>query len=1659
MVSLSLVDDINLGAPEDSPLRRLIAIEGANLADFKYETFDQSREDYPGHDSGIYLRSGSIKINFIEEPFRKLMEFGVKFGKMQAIFNAARQAAANQASQVQQRAQKMHFDIVIQTPIIVFPRAVIGERPRDNLTAYLGEIYAVNKFVGIPGRNDGVVLNKLTTGIRNIRLTTEFNYEDGTTEELEMIEKVDLDFKIKHLEHQADLDRPDTEVDGKISPVNLRVSQTQLKLLLELSKSIPAAFKSEDESEEEIAEELPESKAEAAKAISASPQQQIDDQKPSYQGPELGNDKENHTTLSLGFKAPTIGLELVLAKDDAPVGDLEDASLSKFSLNDTDIKMRMVSDGGLEAELLIHSFTIRDSRTRETNKFRKIMSLINNDVKQQFMASVSMSGGAERQVIVMLTIDSPRVILALDYLFALQAFASSAFEATEESATIEDGEPDPGSDAALEDNSDTSRQDSGTSSPPSKLSFRVSIVDAQIILIANPTISNSEAIVLGTKEVLVSQQNATTLQITKVGMFLCRMDKFETSRLRLLDDFTVQLSMDSRSQGKDSSLTSIHIDVEPLVLRLSLRDILLASQIVSKASALGPQDEHKMDHQEPQKIKDVKNTSKAPSTKRKSVAGTAAPSAKKSRRSKSISKPVVKPSVKKSVIMKREELTAGVDGVRVILIGDQHELPLLDWSVKKFNVDVRDWSAAMTADTTIDTFINVYNFSKSAWEPLIEPWQMSFHMAKEQYPDVLSMELYSHRNLELTITSATIALGSKSFDFLSSDEDMLSKPRVADAPYRIRNYTGFDLRVWTDENKDDEGAAAKLKDGEEYPWRFEDPTAMREHLNPEGGAGLVGVKLEGSGFDSINRIAVVREGETLYNLKPRKDKVQHRMLVEVSLGTDNVKYITFRSPLLVENNTQIPIEICVYDPERDYLLKLDKIAPGEARPAPVGAAYEHSLVLRPDQGFGYGWSKERLFWKDLLKKPKRAITCQAEGKDQSPPFYFQMNASYDKKDPMTQIYPYMRIRVSAPIEVQNLLPFDFKYRIYDKQTKKDWTNFLRKGGVSPVHVVELSHLLLLSVNLEDTPFNQSDFAIINSNTQEDFRRENNLNLKDDDGTQLRLRLHYQNVKDSGGAFKVSIYSPYVVLNKTGLDMSLQSKASFGSRAQGVQTIRNATDEGAQRAIPHLFSYATDDRKNRCVFKVGDSSWSKPQTLDALGNSYEVVLASANNKSEMHVGVDVTEGEGKYNLTKVVTLAPRFVLKNKIGETLHLREPGSSQVMKLTNNDLLPLYFMRPAPEKQLCLCFPGVNNQWSSPFNISNIGMTHVKLAKQGQRQKLVRIEIIMEDATIFLHFSIETKHWPFSMRNESDTEFLFYQANPHLDEDEEDDQSSGWKPIRYKLPSRSIMPYAWDYPAAKNKELVLTAQGKERYVKLAEIGNLIPIKLPRSQAGEPMEVVQPMKVVDVNIVADGPTQTLVLSNYKPSKSLYRQKTGQTNASSTSVNQGFEVKKIESEVNFKAELRLAGFGVSLVNAKLKELLYMTFREIQIKYGDSKLYQTMNTTVKWIQIDNQLYGGIFPILMYPSVVPKTGKEMEAHPIFHIAVTRVKDDSYGVLYIKYATVLLQQITIELDEDFIYAMLEFTNVPGASWTEEREGKLCDESLGVPEPQKGRAGSRRVF
>jgi vacuolar protein sorting-associated protein 13A/C len=424
----------------------------------------------------------------------------------------------------------------------------------------------------------------------------------------------------------------------------------------------------------------------------------------------------------------------------------------------------------------------------------------------------------------------------------------------------------------------------------------------------------------------------------------------------------------------------------------------------------------------------------------------------------------------------------------------------------------------------------------------------------------------------------------------------------------------------------------------------------------------------------------------------------------------------------------------------------------------------------------------------------------------------------------------MRIKLFAPIEIQNLLPHDFKLRVFDKATGKDWTNFLRRGGLSPVHVVELNRLLLLSIAVQPDgeagqateEWGASEFAIINSPNTE-FTRETSLAMRDRRGVTLNLNLHFFPIPDSGGAFRVSVYAPYIILNKTGLDLNVKSKANMNALRSPAVNLRGS--KPGEKALPQMFSYANDERSNRAVLRVEGAQWSKPQSFEAIGSKAEAVLNSTNKDSQIHIGISVDEGEGKYKLTKVVTLAPRFVVKSTLPETLLVCQPEGGEAKEVTSNTLLPLRTWRTTGRQQLQLRFAGGNHNWTSPFNVGDLGSVHVKIQKAGQSQELLKVEVSQEKATLFIKISRETKSWPFTLRNESDQELIFFQANPTSEwEDDEDNDVPGYRPIRYRLPGRSIMRYAWDYPAAKRKELTLTCNSRERQVKLTEIGNMVSI-------------------------------------------------------------------------------------------------------------------------------------------------------------------------------------------------------------------------------------------
>jgi len=82
--------------------------------------------------------------------------------------------------------------------------------------------------------------------------------------------------------------------------------------------------------------------------------------------------------------------------------------------------------------------------------------------------------------------------------------------------------------------------------------------------------------------------------------------------------------------------------------------------------------------------------------------------------------------------------------------------------------------------------------------------------------------------------------------------------------------------------------------------------------------------------------------------------------------------------------------------------------------------------------------------------------------------------------PQPRKSPKIKLKLRAPIELENLLPYNIQYRIYDKDADQNWKSYLRKGGVMPVHSVELGHLVLLNVEIQDTSASHGSFEYVHS---------------------------------------------------------------------------------------------------------------------------------------------------------------------------------------------------------------------------------------------------------------------------------------------------------------------------------------------------------------------------------------------------------------------------------------------------------------------------------------------------------------------------------------------------------------------------------------------------
>lgn len=267
------------------------------------------------------------------------------------------------------------------------------------------------------------------------------------------------------------------------------------------------------------------------------------------------------------------------------------------------------------------------------------------------------------------------------------------------------------------------------------------------------------------------------------------------------------------------------------------------------------------------------------------------------------------------------------------------------------------------------------------------------------------------------------------------------------------------------------------------------------------------------------------------------------------------------------------------------------------------------------------------------------------------------------------------------------------------------------------------------------------------------------------------------------------------------------------------------------------------------------------SFEAPGADTRLVLPTQTQRAEeIQVGLSWAEGLGKYKLTKVITLSPRFLVRNATPEPIQFREYGVVPKGRATLNpgEREPLHVTRVGEDKLLTIATPGLNAQWlvllpyiltyittpssrSAPINLEDIGTSYFRLQRQDSTADtcLMRADVKLGGSTIFVVISQASEGWPFIIENESDQDFVFCQAvsttGPgslrgyilisYQDLDHPDNSQTKTSLPRYSLRRKQSEFYAWDFPAGKEKRIVLRTDHSRRAIDIMEIGDLMPFK------------------------------------------------------------------------------------------------------------------------------------------------------------------------------------------------------------------------------------------
>ncbi|XP_016013121.2 vacuolar protein sorting-associated protein 13A isoform X4 [Rousettus aegyptiacus] len=1631
--------------------KKAVYITGKEVFSFKMisymdATAGSTYTDMNVVDMQVNLTVGCIEVVFVTKFLYSILAFIDNFQAVkQALAEATVQAAGMAATGVKelaQRSSRLALDVNIKAPVVVIPQSPVSE---NVFVADFGLITMTNTFHMITESqsNPPPVIDLITIKLSKMRLYRTKFINDAYQEVLDLLLPLNLEVIVeRNLSWEWYQEVPCFNVNAQLKPMEFILSQEDITTLFktlygniwyeEGVSASPAGIKDESSVSGVTNASQPSGGTTVVTAAVVEVHSHASQVK---------------TTLNMSFRTDYLTMVLYSPGPEQTFTDVRDPSLklAEFKLENIISTVKMYTDDSIFSSFSLKNCILDDKRPHVKKATPRMIGLTVGFDKKDMM-DVKYKKVRDGWVSD-LVLQETYICASVEFLLTV---ANVFFEAYTTGAVVETNvQP-----WSAKGEVPVQQQD--------KWEINIIIKNPEIVFVADMTRSDAPALVITTQcEIYWKgdlRNDTMTATIKDLQMRACpflpvkRKGKI-TTVLQPCDLFYQATQMGSDPQMIDISVKSLTLKVSPVIINTV---ITITSALYTSKETIPQETASSTAHLwEKKDTKSLKMWFLEEPNEVENVPPTA------------------------ELVPNGETIKMNIDSIFIVLeAGIGHRTVPMLLAKSRFSGEGKNWTSLINLHCQLELEVHYYNEMFGVWEPLLEPleidqtedfrpWNLGIKMKKKakkaivesdteeenyrvpEYKTVISF--YSKDQLNITLSKCGLVMLNNLVKAFAEAATGSSPVFIRDlAPFIILNSLGLTITV----SPSDSFSVVNVPMTKSYVLKNEESLSMdyvrtkdNDHFNAMTSLSskLFFILLTPANHSTADKIPLTKVGRRLYTVRHRESGVERSIVCQIDTVEGNKK-VTVRSPVQMRNHFSIPLSVY----EGDTLL--GTASPGNEFNIPL-ASYRSLLSLKPedkDYQMCEGIDFEEIIKNDGTSLKKK---CRPTNPSKKP---FIINV-VPEKDVLTSLSVYSEdgwdlpyvLHLWPPILLRNLLPYKIAYYLEGIEHRVFTLDEGRSAQICTVQFDKARlHLKLLDYLNHDWKSeyhikpNQQDISFINFTCVTDIEK-----------TDLDIAIH---VTYNPGQTIIAFHSPYWMVNKT--SRMLQYKADGIHRKHPPNYKK-----------PVLFSFQPKHffHNNKVQLMVTDSELSDQFSIDTVGSHGAVKCKGPKIDYQVGVTIDLSS----FNITRIVTFTPFYMIENKSKYRIAVAEEGNDKWLSLDLEQCIPFW-----PEDASNKLLIKVERSESPPKKIHfNKQENCILLRLDNELGGIIAEVILAEHSTVITFSDYHDGAATFLLINHTKNDIIEY-------------KQSSLSEIEDFLPPGKAVFYTWADPVGsrklkwscgkshgevtqkddmmtpinlgkKNIYLVSFFEGLQRIILFTEDPKVFKVTYESEKAElAEQEIVLALQDVGISLVNNytkqevayiGITSSDVVWETKPKKkarwkpmSVKHTEKLEKEFKEYTESSPSEDKIIDLDTNIPVRFTPSGSNMKILQPHIIAIRRNYLPALKVEYNTSAHQSSFRIQIYRIQIQNQIPGAIFPFVFYPIKPPKSvTMDSAPKPFTDVSIVMRSAGHSQITRIKYFKVLIQEMDLRLDLGFVYALAEL--MTEAEVTEKTEVELFHKDI----------------